>query len=63
MRVAVSFGEVRICLARRGGVNGIKRSNEFRVECKSISLHKRKRIMRLGIDIYADYLEPGPTIA
>jgi hypothetical protein len=63
MRVAVSFGEVRIRLARGGGVDGIKRSNESRVERKSIGLHKRKRIMRLGIDIYADNLEPGPTIA
>jgi len=63
MPVTVSLSEVGICLTRRGRVNGIKRSNELRVEGKSISLDKRERIMRLGTDIYADNFEPGSTIA
>ena len=63
MRVTVSLSHIGICLTRRGCVNGIKRSNELRVKCKSISLDKRKRIMRLGIDIHSDDLEPGSAIA
>jgi hypothetical protein len=63
MPVTVSLSEVGICLTRRGRVNGIKRSNEHRVERKRISLDKRKRIMRLGINIYSDNLEPGSAVA
>ena len=49
--------EIGIRLAWRRCVNGVKRSNELRVECKRVSLNELKRIMRLRINIHADNLE------
>ena len=57
MRIPVSFGEIGVCLTRRRGVNGVKRSNEPRVEREGICLNERERIMWLWIYIHANNLE------
>ena len=62
MRIPVSFGQVGIRLTWRRCMNGVKRCDELRVERKRISLNKRERIMRLGIDIYPDDVESRSAV-
>ena len=63
MRVPVPLGKVGICLTRRGSVKGIELRHEFRGERQGIGLNERKRIVRLRLDVDANNLKSGTTVA
>src|SRR5579863_6903 len=61
--ITVSFGEIRISLTGRRGMNGIKRIKKRRVELQRVGLKEFKRKMRLRHYINANNFKASPTVS
>lgn len=63
MGIAIAFGEVGICLARRRCMNSVEPCNKPVIERQNIGLDERQRIVRLRIYVDADDIKSGFAIA
>ena len=55
--IAIPLGEIRIGLARRRCMNGVKRGDKLWIKLQRVRLNKWKRIIRLRLNIDADNLK------